>query len=55
MLKWDKDSIRYFDANGHTVHDFERRFRLEDDGLISPDDKVFRWSMLEEPLNFRMF
>lgn len=55
MLKWDKDSIRYFDAHGHTVHDFERRFRLEDDGLISPDDKVFRWSMLEEPLNFRMF
>ena len=55
MLKWDKDSIRYFDAHGHTVHDFERRFRLEDDGLISPDDKVFRWSMLEELLNFRMF
>lgn len=49
------DRISYFDAHGHTVHDFERRFRLEDDGLISPDDKVFRWSMLEEPLNFRMF
>ena len=35
--------------------DFEKRFQLEDQGLISPDDKVFRWSMLEEPLNFRLF
>lgn len=24
----------------------------EDDGLISPDDKVFRWPMLEEELNY---
>ena len=61
MLKWDSDSPVTFKApsvkggKGHSVHDFERRFQLEDDGLISPDDKVFRWSMLEEPLNFRMF
>lgn len=54
-LKWDKDSPVTFKADGHTVHDFDRRFRLEDEGLISPDDKVFRWSMLEEELNYRWF
>lgn len=55
MLKWDKDSPVSFKADGHTVHDFDRRFELEDLGLISPDDKVFRWSMLEEELNYRWF
>ena len=41
---------------GHTVHDFERRFRLEDDGIIYPDDRVFRWDMLySEMLNYRLF
>lgn len=53
MLKWDKDSPVTFHADGHTVHDFDRRFQLEDDGLIYPDDKVFRWAMLDEKLNFR--
>lgn len=55
MLKWDKDSPVTFHADGHTVHDFDRRFQMEDEGLISPDDKVFRWSMLEEELNYRWF
>lgn len=55
MLKWDTDSPVTFKADGHTVHDFEQRFVLEDDGLISADDKVFRWSMLNEELNYRWF
>ncbi len=55
MLKWDKDSPLTFHADGHTVHDFERRFQLEDQGLISPDDRIFRWSMLDEELNYRFF
>lgn len=56
LLKWDKDStMRTFHTDGHTVMDFERRFQLEDQGFISADDKNFRWSMLEEPLNFRLF
>lgn len=55
MLKWDTDSPVTFKADGHTVHDFNRRFELEDLGLIRPDDKVFRWSMLEEELNYRFF
>lgn len=55
MLKWDADSPVTFHADGHTVHDFERRFALEDEGLIAADDKIFRWSMLEEDLNYRWF
>lgn len=40
---------------GHTVHDFDRRFALEDEGLIYPDE-YFRWDMLEsECLNYRFF
>lgn len=55
MLRWDNDSPTSFKADGHTVHDFDRRFRLEDDGLISADDKVFRWDMLDAELNYRWF
>lgn len=54
MLKWDEDSPVTFKADGHTVHEFDRRFELEDMGLLSPDDKVFRWSMLGDELNYRM-
>ena len=54
LMKWDSDSPVTFKADGHTVHDFDRRFQLEDEGLISPDDKVFRWSMLEDELNYRL-
>lgn len=55
LMKWDLDSPVTFKADGHTVHDFDKRFELEDLGLISADDKVFRWSMLEEELNYRWF
>jgi 3'-phosphoadenosine 5'-phosphosulfate sulfotransferase (PAPS reductase)/FAD synthetase len=55
MLKWDADSPVTFKADGHTVHDFEKRFALEDEGLISKDDKIFRWSMLDDDLNYRLF
>lgn len=55
MLKWDKDSPVTFKADGHTVHDFERRFRAEDEGVIYPYDKVFRWEMLDKELNYRWF
>ena len=45
MMKWDKDSPITFHADGHTVHDFEERFRLEDEGVISADEP-FKWSYL---------
>ncbi|MCI8524324.1 MAG: hypothetical protein HFF17_00005 [Oscillospiraceae bacterium] len=44
-----------FKADGHTVHDFDLRFQLEDDGFLAPDDKDFRWSLLDEELNYRWF
>lgn len=52
LLKWDSDSPVTFHADGHTVHDFDRRFALEDEGLIDPK-APFRWSMLDsEMLNY---
>lgn len=53
LLKWDKDSPFGFKADGHTVHDFDRRFQAEDEGCIDPD-KPFRWSMLDEPLQYQI-
>ena len=47
LLRLDLDSPTTFHADGHTVHDFEKRFQAEDDGLI-PDGKPFRWKMLEK-------
>ena len=55
MLKWDDDSPVTFKPDGHTVHDFDRRFQLEDEGFISADDKGFRWDMLDSELNYRLF
>ena len=54
MLKWDADSPVTFKAYGRTVHDYDRRFAAEDEGLIRPYDRVFRWSMLDN-LNYRLF
>ena len=51
MLKWDKDSPVTFKADGHTVHDYDRRFALEDQKLIVPSDH-FRWAMLDEELQY---
>lgn len=46
MLKWDCDSPVNFRADGHTLADFDKRFRLEEQGAV-PTDRTFRWSMLE--------
>ena len=43
LLKWDKDSPTSFKSDGHTVHDFEKRFSAEDSGLLDMN-KRFRWS-----------
>lgn len=51
LLKWDKDSPVTFHADGHTVHDFDRRFAMEDERKI-PTDKRFRWKMLDDPPKF---
>jgi len=46
MLRWDEESPVSFKPDGRTVHDFERRFQLEDDGYITPQDR-FKWEFLE--------
>jgi 3'-phosphoadenosine 5'-phosphosulfate sulfotransferase (PAPS reductase)/FAD synthetase len=53
LLKWDNDSPVPFHSDGHTVHDYEKRFALEDEGLIDPNG-TFRWSMLDAPLQYKM-
>lgn len=55
LMKWDTDSPVNFHPDGRTVHDFDRRFQMEDEHLLSPDDKFFRWKMLDEDLNYRLF
>ena len=47
MLKWDDDSPTTFRADGHTVHDFDKRFQMEDDGFVTKEEK-WRWKYLEE-------
>ena len=47
LLKWDKDSPVTFKADGHTVHDFDKRFAMEEMGLV-PVDRKFRWNMLNQ-------
>ena len=46
MLKWDADSPVTFHADGHTVHDFDGRFALEDKGMVDPA-KPWRWEKLK--------
>lgn len=52
LLKWDSDSPVTFHTDGHTVRDFDRRFALEDEGLINKDEP-FRWALLDSELNYR--
>ena len=55
LLKWDKDSPVSFKPDGHTVHDFDRRFQLEDEGFILPDDPKFRWAWLDGDIQMKWF
>ena len=48
LLRWDSDSPVAFHADGHTVHDFDRRFQLEDEGYINASDR-FHWKDLDFP------
>ena len=55
LLSWDNDSFVKFKPDGHTVHDFEERFKLEDDGVIIPNDDCFRWIWLENDIQLKFF
>ena len=55
MLKWDADSPVTFKPDGRTVHDFDRRFQMEDQGFIYPDER-WKWEYLDSELvNYRWF
>lgn len=54
LLKWDKDSFVTFKPN-NTVADYDKRFRLEDEGLIFPDDSCFRWNWLDGNIQLKFF
>lgn len=51
LMKWDLDSPVTFKADGHTVHDFDRRFQMEVERKV-PMDRTFRWAMLDNPPAF---
>lgn len=44
MMKWDNDSPMSFKSDGTTIHDYDKRFRMEDDGKIDRN-KRFLWKM----------
>lgn len=46
LLKWDSDSPVTFRTDGRTVHDFDRRFKAEDEGFINANDR-FKWIDLD--------
>lgn len=54
LLKWDADSPVTFKADGHTVKDFDERFALEDQGLITPSEN-WKWAYLKDmPIQLKM-
>lgn len=44
LLQWDCDAPVSFKPN-RTVHDYDKRFALEEQGLV-PTDRTFRWKMI---------
>lgn len=55
LLKWDTDSPVCFKANGHTAHDYDRRFQMEDERLLIPGDPKFKWAMLDGEYQLKLF
>ena len=60
LLAWDKDSpipFRHGTRCGdHTVSDFDRRFLLEDKGVLRAEDPKFKWSRMSEyEMSLRVF
>lgn len=53
MMKWDGDTEKRFKID-HTLSDYDKRFKMETEGLIFRDEK-FRWDMLDGPIQMRLF
>jgi hypothetical protein len=54
LLKRDTDSPVKFTPDGHTVHDYDKRFRWEDEGSLDPDDNRFRWAWLDHGVQLKI-
>lgn len=54
LMKWDVDSPIPFKPE-HTVHDYDKRFLLEDTGVIYPNDRRFRWNCLNDDIQMTFF
>lgn len=48
LLKWGNDSHIPFKPNGRTIKDFERRFVMEELGVLTPNDTKFRWKQVDQ-------
>lgn len=48
LMQWDDDSPLTFKPNGRTVHDYDRRFQLEDEGFIDQNER-FKWEHCQFP------
>lgn len=48
LLKWDKDSPVSFSTRNRTIRRFDKRFQLEDEGVLIPGDPKFRWKQVDE-------
>lgn len=55
LLKWDNDSPVPFRPDGRTVHDFDKRFALEDEGILLPNDTTFRWNSLDDDIQLKFY
>lgn len=55
MLFWDARSPVSFLPNGIFLFDLDKRFYLEDIGVLIPGDKCFRYSMLDSDIQLKFF
>ena len=60
LMEWDEASPVTFKAPsrtspGRTVHDFDRRFQMENEGWLLPNDTKFKWAMLENNVQMKTF
>ena len=46
LMKWDLDSPISFKANGITIHDFDKRFSMEEKGELP--NAPFRWKFIKQ-------
>lgn len=54
LQKWDGDSPVSFKPSQITVAKLTERFRMEDEGLLQPNDRTFKWSQLNDEYQLKI-